>query len=92
MGVSLELRMMLTNKLSCYTNSTDGSDGCRDHFVVHEYVAGENGSRLDGTTICITDVLKSDDENHSIWHLHHHNHGYTYVRVVNDNNCLLRLK
>ena len=85
-GMLLRLRMMVRNELSCYTINSDGSDGCRVCFVAYEYAVGENGCRLDGTTICITDVFKSDNKNRLIPRLYHHNCGYGYATVVNDNN------
>jgi hypothetical protein len=47
---------------------------------------------LDGTTIRITDVFKSNDENRLMRRLYCHNCGYACARVVNDNNWLLPLK
>ena len=64
MDMLLRLRMMVTNELSCYIINSDGSNGCHVCFVACEYAARENGRQLDGTTICITNVYKSDDENH----------------------------
>ena len=85
-GMLLGLRMIVTNKLSCYTINSNGSNGCHVCFVAREYAVRENGHRLDGTTIHITDVFKSDDENRSIQHLYHHDQGYMHARVVNGNN------
>ena len=73
------LRMMVPNKLSCYTISSDGSDGCRVCSVAREYAAGENGRRLDGCTVRITDVFTCNDANRSMHHLYHHNRGYGYA-------------
>ena len=86
-GMLLHLWMMLPNELSRYTINSDGSDGCRVCFVAHEYTARENGCRLDGRTVCITDVFTCDDANHSMHGLYHHNHGYGYARVVDNYNC-----
>ena len=69
----------MPNELSCYTINSDGSDGWRVCFVAREYAAGENGRRLDGHTIRITDVFTCDDANGSMHHLDHHNHGYGYA-------------
>ena len=77
-GMLLCLQMMVPKELSCYTINSDGSDGCR------EYAAGENGRRLDGCTIRITDVFICDDANRLMHHLYHHNRGYGYKRVVNN--------
>ena len=71
--------MMMPNELSCYTINSDGSDRCRLCFVVREYAAGENGRRLDGRTVRITDVFTCDDANRSMRRLYHHNRGYGYA-------------
>ena len=83
-GMLLRLRMMVPNELSCYTINSDGSDGCRICFVAHESAAGENGRRLDGCTVHITDVFTCDDANRLMCRLYHHNHGYGYARVVDN--------
>ena len=83
-GMLLRLQMMVPNELSCYTINSDGSNGCRVCFVAHEYAAGENGRRLDGHTVRITDVFICDDANHSMHRLYHHNCGYGYARVVDN--------
>ena len=83
-GVSmvLHLRMMVPHEVSCYTINDDGSDGCRVCFVAREYAARENGQRLDGRTVCISEVIQCDDANRSMRRLFHHNLGYPYVQVV----------
>jgi len=78
-GVLLRLRIMVPNELSHYTINSNGFDGCHVCFVVREYAAWENGRRLDGCTVCITDVFTCDDANGSVHHLDHHNHGYGYA-------------
>ena len=81
-GMVLRLRMMVPHEVSCYTINDDGSDGCRVGFVAREYAAGENGCRLDGRTVCISEVFHCDDANRSMRRLFHHNHGYAYTRFV----------
>ena len=81
-GMVLHLRMMVPHEVSCYTINDDGSDGCRVCFVAREYAAGENGCRLDGRMVCISEVFHCDDANRSMRRLFHHNRGYAYARFV----------
>ena len=81
-GMLLRLQMMVPNELSCYTVNSDGSYGCCVCFVAREYAAGDNGHRLDGRTIQITDVCTCNDANCSMRRLYHHNVDYGYARVV----------
>jgi hypothetical protein len=67
--------LVVREELACYTIHDDGTDGCRVH--------GENGQRLDGAIIRITDVFTPESENSSVRHLYHHNHGYAYAIVLN---------
>ena len=75
-GMLLRLRMLVPNELSCFAINSDGSDGCRVCFLAHEYGARENGHRLDGGTVRITDVFTCNDANSSMHRLYHHNRGY----------------
>ena len=69
--------------MACYTICNDGTDGCLGCFAAQEYVAGENGQRLDGPIVCITDMFTPESENSSVRRLYHHNHGYAYAIVLN---------
>ena len=79
------LRMMVQNKIACYTINIDASDGCHVCFTTREYAAGENGHLLDGAVVKITEVFTPDHENHTMQCLYHHNCGYTYAIVVCSN-------
>jgi hypothetical protein len=63
--------------------NSDNIDGCRVYFPVQEYAARENGHRLDGMIIYITEGFEPDDPNQALWHLYYHIHGDVYARVVN---------
>ena len=86
-GVGIRLRIgmtMVLNELVCYIVNSDESDGCRVCIVAREYAAGENACRLDECIIKIVQTYQSDDENHSMRRLFHHNHGYSYAVVENN--------
>ena len=65
--------------MSCHVtpSNSDGSYRCHVCFVAREYAAGENGCRLDGHIVQITDVFTCNDANRSM-----RRHGYT--RVVDN--------
>jgi hypothetical protein len=82
-GIVLRLRLVVRDQLACYTIRNDGTDGCRVCFAAREYAAGENGQRLDGAIVRITDVFTPESENSSVRRLYHHNRGYAYAVVLN---------
>jgi hypothetical protein len=74
--------MMVQQEPVCCTINRDGSDGCRIGFLAREYAARENGRRLDGVIVQITEVFTPDHDNHYMQCLYHHNHGYVYAIVL----------
>ena len=84
-GICLRLHMIVQHELTCYTINSDSSVGCRVCFITREYAASDNGRRLDGAVVKITEVFMPDHGNRSIQCLYHHNHGYAYAVVESLN-------
>ena len=81
-GMVLRLHMFVSNELACYTIPDDGADGCHVCFTSCEFTAGENGHRLDGAIVLITQMFTPEFENRLMRRLYHHNHGYTYATIL----------
>lgn len=62
-SVHLHLCVMVQHEHLFYTINSDGTEWCHVCFVAWECAAEENGHRLDGTIIQITEILKLDNEN-----------------------------
>ena len=85
MGRLVWLRLVERTNLTDYGVGEDGSDGFQVCFAEQEYVSGENGRRLDGSLVRITDVFLPDSGNQSMSALFHRNHGYAYAEIVETN-------
>ena len=81
-GMVLRLRMFVCNELACYTIRDDGADGCRVCVTSQEFAGGENGCRLDGAIVLITQMFTPESENRCMWCLYHQNRGYAYATIL----------
>ena len=81
-GLCLHLHSFVQNELAGYIINDKGSEGCCVCFAAREYMAGENGHRLDGAIVKIVEVFTADHPNSTMHRLFHHKRGYAYATVL----------
>jgi len=83
MGIVLWLWFVMRDKSACYTLWYVGTDGCLVCYTTQEYAAGDNGQKLYGAIVCITDVFTPESKKCSVRNLYHQHGGYAYAIILN---------